>query len=94
MAANAASRTESRAGVRWGPRPGAARCWFSGLRVGMADLPHGNTGTPRATHFRSQAEAQAVLRADATEPNGLDGERDGLACENNPAPRDTVRVPR
>jgi hypothetical protein len=44
--------------------------------------------------FASQADAQAVLRADPRDPNGLDGDRDGLACESNPAPRDLVRVAR
>ena len=46
------------------------------------------------TDFGSQAEAQAVLRADPSDPNQLDLRRDGLACGNNPPPRDTRRVPR
>jgi len=46
------------------------------------------------TAFASQAEAQAVLRADPTDPNVIDQNRDGLACETNPPPRDTRRVPR
>lgn len=44
--------------------------------------------------FRSQAEAQAVLRADPSDPNQLDSDRDGIACETNPAPKDLNRVPR
>jgi hypothetical protein len=44
--------------------------------------------------FASQAEAQAVLRADPSDPNLLDQRRDGLACEENPPPRDARRVPR
>lgn len=45
--------------------------------------------------FRSQADAQAVLRADPSDPNRLDGnDNDGLACETNPAPRDLVPVRR
>jgi endonuclease YncB( thermonuclease family) len=44
--------------------------------------------------FRSQAEAQAVLRADPRDPNRLDADRDGIACENNPPPRDLTPVPR
>ena len=44
--------------------------------------------------FRSQADAQAVLRANPRDPNRLDGDRDGIACEGNPAPHDPVRVPR
>jgi micrococcal nuclease len=44
--------------------------------------------------FKSQADAQAVLRADPTDPNKLDGDADGIACESNPAPTDLVKVPR
>jgi hypothetical protein len=47
--------------------------------------------------FASQAEAQAVLRADPTDPNKLDTDRpfpDGIACESNSAPFDLVAVPR
>ncbi|GEM_PF-3778314 len=44
--------------------------------------------------FRSQADAQAVLRADPADPNRLDRERDGIACESNPAPYDRNPVPR
>jgi hypothetical protein len=44
--------------------------------------------------FASQAQAQAVLRADPSDPNALDTDRDGLACETRPQPRDPVRVPR
>jgi hypothetical protein len=35
-----------------------------------------------------------VLRADPTDPNRLDSDWDGIACERNPAPRDLVAVPR
>jgi hypothetical protein len=44
--------------------------------------------------FASQAEAQAVLRADPTDPNVIDRNRDGIACEDNPPPRDNQRVTR
>ncbi|MAG36010.1 MAG: hypothetical protein CL878_07190 [Dehalococcoidia bacterium] len=44
--------------------------------------------------FSSQAQAQAVLRADPSDPNRLDGDRDGLACENNRAPKDLTPVAR
>jgi endonuclease YncB( thermonuclease family) len=44
--------------------------------------------------FASQADAQAVLRADPRDPNGLDGDRDGIACETNKAPRDATPVVR
>lgn len=44
--------------------------------------------------FLSQAEAQAVLRADPSDPNVLDQGRNGIACDSSPPPRDTRRVPR
>lgn len=44
--------------------------------------------------FATQAQAQAVLRADPADPNKLDTDADGLACETRPAPRDTVPVAR
>ena len=44
--------------------------------------------------FASQAQAQAVLRADPGDPNRLDGDRDGRACENNRVPRDLTPVAR
>ena len=42
--------------------------------------------------FVSQAEAQAVLRADATDPNKLDADRDGIACESIRSPKDLEPV--
>jgi hypothetical protein len=43
--------------------------------------------------FASQADAQAVLRADPSDPNRLDqGGIPGVACESNKAPKDTVQV--
>jgi endonuclease YncB( thermonuclease family) len=44
--------------------------------------------------FASQADAQAVLRADPRDPNKLDADRDGIACESNRPPRDLVPAPR
>jgi hypothetical protein len=44
--------------------------------------------------FKSQADAQAALRADPSDPNGLDKNRDGIACESNKAPKDLKPVPR
>jgi hypothetical protein len=45
--------------------------------------------------FASQAQAQAVLRADPRDPNALDGnDNDGIACEGNAAPRDLNPVAR
>ena len=44
--------------------------------------------------YGSQAAAQAALRADPTDPSNLDTDRNGIACELNPEPRDLVPVPR
>ncbi|MDA2911628.1 excalibur calcium-binding domain-containing protein [Nitrospiraceae bacterium AH_259_D15_M11_P09] len=44
--------------------------------------------------FGSQAEAQAVLRLDPSDPNRLDGDNDGIACEGNPGPYERAPVPR
>jgi hypothetical protein len=44
--------------------------------------------------FASQAQAQAVLRADPRDPNGLDADNDGIACESNRSPFDRTPVVR
>lgn len=44
--------------------------------------------------FKAQADAQAVLRADALDPNELDRDGDGVACPNLPAPTDKKPVHR
>ncbi|MFJ3642900.1 excalibur calcium-binding domain-containing protein [Streptomyces sp. NPDC090108] len=44
--------------------------------------------------FKSQADAQAVLRADSLDPNGLDRDGDGIACPGLPAPTDKKPVHR
>jgi micrococcal nuclease len=44
--------------------------------------------------FKSQADAQAVLRVDPRDPNKLDSNGDGIACESNPPPSDRVPVQR
>ncbi|MFG2518229.1 excalibur calcium-binding domain-containing protein [Streptomyces sp. NPDC048527] len=44
--------------------------------------------------FKAQADAQAVLRADALDPNGLDRDGDGIACPNLPEPTDKKPVRR
>lgn len=44
--------------------------------------------------FSSQAQAQAVLRADPTDPNKLDTDYDGIACETNKSPKDLNPVKR
>jgi micrococcal nuclease len=57
-----------------------------------AFIGRGNTFNCDA--FANQAQAQAVLRADSTDPNRLDPDRDGLACEALASPRDLVPVKR
>ncbi|MFD4372367.1 excalibur calcium-binding domain-containing protein [Streptomyces sp. NPDC058486] len=44
--------------------------------------------------FKSQADAQAVLRADTLDPNELDRDGDGIACPTLPAPTDKTPVHR
>ncbi|WP_078913349.1 MULTISPECIES: excalibur calcium-binding domain-containing protein [unclassified Streptomyces] len=44
--------------------------------------------------FNTQADAQAVLRADTLDPNGLDRDGDGIACPDLPEPKDEKPVHR
>ena len=53
---------------------------------------HGNVAD--CTTFKAQADAQAVLRAEPTDRNGLDLDGDGIACPERPGPKDTVAVER
>lgn len=46
------------------------------------------------TDFQAQAQAQAVLRADPSDPNKLDKNRNGIACEELPPPEDRTAVRR
>lgn len=46
------------------------------------DLPEGDLD---CADFATQEEAQAVLDADPSDPHGLDGEGDGIACESLPS---------
>lgn len=75
------------------------------LPPGYVRLPSGATFNPRpfvetgrdlynCPNFPSQEQAQAVLRADPRDPNRLDADRDGIACENNRAPFDLEVVTR
>jgi Staphylococcal nuclease homologue len=43
--------------------------------------------------FDSQVEAQAVLEADPSDPNGLDADSDGLACEQSSGESDDTASP-
>lgn len=44
--------------------------------------------------YLTQKEAQDRLRADPTDPEGLDPDGNGIACERNPQPYDTTPVVR
>jgi hypothetical protein len=50
-----------------------------GTRVAVAQ-----TGDLNCADFATQAEAQAVLDADPSDPNNLDADNDGVACEDLP----------
>jgi hypothetical protein len=55
------------------------------------------TGRPEAMNCLdagTQANAQAMLRADPSDPLQLDSDRNGIACEINPEPRDLTPVRR
>lgn len=61
--------------------------------------PSGADGTFNCEDFDSQAEAQAFLRDDPSDPDGLDGPpgdaftgEEGVACESLPGPRDETPV--
>lgn len=68
--------------------PTAAPVGFNaGAYIGQGDAYN-------CANFTSQAQAQAVLRADPRDPNALDTDRDGIACESNPSPKDLAPVAR
>jgi len=52
-----------------------------------APTPSGSSGGADldCSDFETQAEARAVLDADPSDPNGLDGEGDGVPCESLPS---------
>lgn len=57
-----------------------------------APVPSG--GDKNCDDYKSQADAQAELRAHPEDRYGLDTDKDGIACEGNKAPKDTRKVPR
>lgn len=59
-----------------------------------ASLYVGQGDAYNCADFTTQADAQAVLRADPGDPNGLDRDKDGVACESNRGAQDRVPVPR
>ncbi|MFI5671117.1 hypothetical protein [Streptomyces sp. NPDC051704] len=67
-----------------------------GLAVadGTTLLTHAPLGTPRQFGSLAVNNAQAVLRADALDPNGLDRDGNGIACPNLPGPKDKKPVDR
>lgn len=70
----------------------AAVCALAVLAVAPGNLAFAQADLD-CDDFASQAEAQAALRANPSDPNGLDGnDDDGIACESLPAPRDEVPV--
>jgi micrococcal nuclease len=86
--ATCAGDTQRPADTVASPPPAVAQTGFDATQY----ISQGNRYNCSA--FASQADAQAVLRADPRDPNLLDGDRDGIACESNRGTRDVVRVPR
>ena len=77
-----------------GRRVGLAVAAFVSFTLAVGSLPQGDVvaaGTPAATatevlglncvNFASQAAAQAYLRQNPTDPQHLDADNDGIACE-------------
>lgn len=65
--------------------PPASAGFYPSRYIGLGDAFN-------CADFVSQADAQAVLRADPLDPNGLDRDVDGIACETNRAPKDVLPV--
>ena len=56
-----------------------------GLRVAWESMPSAQAqNTLNCPNFQFQEDAQAVLDADPSDPNGLDRDKDGVACQNLP----------
>ncbi len=74
---------------------GGAHAAQAGLRPDFDPQQYlGQGDAYNCADFRSQAEAQAVLRADPSDPNRLDADRDGIACERNRGAQDREPVAR
>jgi hypothetical protein len=52
--------------------------------LAIAGTASGSASDYDCADFATQQEAQAVLNADPSDPNRLDGDNDGIACEDNP----------
>lgn len=63
--------------------------------VGAGALWTANAWAYTCADFQAQAQAQQVLRADLTDPNGLDPDHNGIACDSfaYPAGRPTDLTP-
>jgi hypothetical protein len=71
---------------------GLAAALVSGLTTAVLLQPEPALAL-NCSDFVSQAAAQARLREDPTDPDRIDADGDGLACENNPGPYDYDPVP-
>jgi hypothetical protein len=63
-------------------------------RLAATSAPASSSGGKNCSDYKSQADAQAELRAHPDDRYGLDTDKDGIACESRPAPKDTKKVPR
>lgn len=56
---------------------------IGGSESGMKPAAAQESGDLDCADFATQAEAQAEFDADPSDPNGLDADSDGIACEEN-----------
>jgi endonuclease YncB( thermonuclease family) len=76
------------AGVLWGfaRRLVLSLCAIAALLALPSSATATHTGDVDCPDFATQAAAQNHLLADPGDPDGLDGDHDGIACESNPCP--------
>ena len=94
----AAGRTHRRPGADRGPDARPAEADHGPVPDVRPECPRpaapaGPTGG-KCADYASQAQAQAALRRDPVSAGRLDDDRDGIACESNPAPTDKAPVVR
>ncbi len=53
--------------------------------LGVVGIATANADDLNCSDFSTQQEAQTVLEKDPSDPNGLDRDNDGIACENLPS---------
>lgn len=53
--------------------------------LGVVGIATANADDLNCDDFSTQQEAQAVLEQDRSDPNGLDRDNDGIACETLPS---------